>query len=83
MSSQVIKVYATDWCGDCYRAKYFLDQKHIPYHWIDIDKSERAKKFVMEQNQGKIIVPTIIFQDGTMLIEPSTDELMDKLGLEK
>jgi glutaredoxin len=83
MSSQVIKVYATDWCGDCYRAKYFLDQKHIPYHWSDIAKSERAKKFVMEQNQGKIIVPTIIFQDGTMLIEPSTDELIDKLGLEK
>jgi hypothetical protein len=37
----------------------------------------------MEQNQGKIIVPTIIFQDGTMLIEPSTDELIDILGLEK
>ena len=83
MSSQVIKVYAADWCGDCYRAKEFLYQKRIPYTWIDIDKSERAKKFVMEQNQRKIIVPTIIFKDGTMLIEPITDELMDKLGLEK
>ena len=81
MSSKVIKVYATDWCGDCYRTKYFLDQKHIPYHWIDIDKSESARKFVMEQNQGKIIVPTIIFQDGSILIEPTTNELMSKLGL--
>ena len=35
----------------------------------------------MEQNQGKIIVPTIIFQDGSILIEPTTNELMSKLGL--
>lgn len=83
MSCKIIKVYATDWCGDCYRAKYFLDQKHIPYNWINIDKSESARKFVMELNQGKAIVHTIIFQDGSMLIEPSTNELMDKLGLEK
>ena len=83
MSSKVIKVYATDWCGDCYRARYFMDQEHIQYHWIDIDKSESARKFGMEQNQGKIIVPTIIFQDGSMLIEPTTNELIEKLGLGK
>jgi glutaredoxin len=63
--------------GDCYRARYFLDQEHIPYNWIDIDKSESARKFVLGQNQGKIIVPTIIFQDGLMLIEPTTNELIN------
>ena len=76
MSSKIFEVYATDWCCDCYRARYFLDQEHIPHHWIDIDKSESARKFVIEQNQGKIFVPTIIFQDGSMLIEPTTLRLL-------
>jgi glutaredoxin len=80
MSSKAIKVYATDWCADCYRTKYFLDQKHIPYVWIDIDKSENARKFDMEQNQGNIMVPTLFFQDGSMLIEPTTKELINKLS---
>ena len=48
MSSEAIKVYGTDWCGDCYRAMYLLEEKHIPYQWIDIDKSESARKLVME-----------------------------------
>lgn len=80
MSSEAIKEYGTYWCGDCYRARYFLEQKHIPYQWIEIDKSESARKSVMELNHGKAIVPTIIFPDGSMLSEPTFSELTEKIG---
>jgi hypothetical protein len=32
-------------------------------------------------NQGRRIVPTIIFPDGSILVEPSNAELAEKLGL--
>jgi thioredoxin reductase (NADPH) len=37
--------------------------------------------FVEKVNQGKRIIPTMVFQDGTLLVEPSNAELAEKLGL--
>lgn len=80
MSDQ-IKVYGAPWCPDCRRSKQFLGEMRIPYEWIDIDQDEGAAAFVREKNDGKQIIPTIIFPDGSFLVEPSNDELAQKLGL--
>jgi thioredoxin reductase (NADPH) len=80
MSDQ-IKVYGAPWCPDCRRSKQFLGEMRIPYEWIDIDQDETAAAFVREKNDGKQIIPTIIFADGSFLVEPSNDELAQKLGL--
>ncbi len=79
--SEKIKVYGAPWCPDCRRSKQFLGEMRIPYEWIDIDQDERAAAFVREKNDGKQIIPTIIFPDGSFLAEPSNDELAQKLGL--
>ncbi|MCH7761144.1 FAD-dependent oxidoreductase [candidate division TA06 bacterium] len=39
-------------------------------------------RFVEGVNQGKRKVPTIVFEDGSFLIEPSNEELAKKLGLQ-
>ncbi len=77
-----IKVYGAPWCPDCRRAKQFLGEMRIPYEWIDIDQDEDARAYVREKNQGKQIIPTIVFPDGSILAEPSNDALAQKLGLE-
>jgi len=77
--SQII-VYGTRWCGDCRRARATLDKHHIPYRWIDIDKDAEAARFVEKANRGFRSVPTIIWPDGSMLVEPSEGELALKLG---
>jgi len=56
-------------------AKLMFDQHHIPYRWIDIDKDEKAAKYVESLNHGNRSVPTIVWPDGSSLTEPSTDEL--------
>ena len=76
-----IKVYGAPWCPDCRRAKQFLGEQRLAYDWIDIDKDTAAAAFVREKNAGKQIIPTIVFPDGTFLVEPSNDELAAKLGL--
>jgi len=76
-----IVMYGTSWCGDTRRARRFLDQNNIQYKWIDIDQDLEGRKFVEEVNNGFRSVPTIIFPDGSMLVEPSTSILAEKLGL--
>ena len=75
-------IYGTKWCGDCKRSKKLLDKHNIPYTWIDIDFDEEAKEQTKELNEGKAKVPTIVFDDESILVEPSNFELADKLGIE-
>lgn len=76
-----IVLYGTSWCGDTRRARAVFDQNKIAYVWIDIDQDRAAAEFVQKTNHGFRSVPTIVFPDGTILVEPSTSELRQKLGL--
>ena len=76
------KVYGAPWCPDCKRAKQFLGEQRIHYEWIDIDENPEGVKIVQEINNGKQIIPTIIFDDGSILVEPTNAELAQKLGVE-
>ncbi|MGD0003597.1 MAG: glutaredoxin domain-containing protein [Anaerolineaceae bacterium] len=76
-----IVIYGTSWCGGTRRARLILDQNHITYRWVDIDKDADARHFVEVTNHGYRSVPTIFFPDGTILVEPSELELSKKLGL--
>ena len=77
----VIIMYGTTWCGDTRRARRVFDEHNIPYKWIDIDIDMEARKYVEQVNHGYRSVPTIVFPDGSMLVEPSSVELMKKLGV--
>jgi mycoredoxin len=74
-----IRIYGTDWCGDCHRARALFQQRHIPYEWIDPDKESDAEQFVLRVNHGLRSVPTIVFPDGSILVEPSMADLIRKL----
>jgi mycoredoxin len=82
MRPETITVYGTDWCGDCLRAKSFLETHSIPHVWIDIDSNPEAAAFVIQVNHGYRSVPTIVFEDGFILVEPSTAQLEAKLKQE-
>ena len=76
-----IVVYGAHWCPDCRTSKQFLGEHQIPYQWVDIEEDKAAEQLVIEKNDGKRIIPTIVFEDGTFLVEPSNAQLAEKLGL--
>ena len=76
-----LTVYGAPWCPDCKRSKKFLGEMRIPYNWVDIDQDEEGRNRVQELNYGKQIIPTIVFEDGSILVEPSNAELAAKLGI--
>ena len=76
-----IVVYGAFWCPDCRRSKQFLGEHRIPYQWVNIEEDADAEQRVIEMNDGRRIIPTILFADGSRLVEPSNAELAAKLGL--
>ncbi|MEJ2747626.1 MAG: glutaredoxin family protein [Anaerolineae bacterium] len=76
-----IIMYSTSWCPDCHRARYFLDQHGIDYIDIDVDKDEAGLSVVKQINGGRRVVPTIIFPDGTIMVEPRNAALAKKLDV--
>ena len=75
-----IKVYGTKWCPDCFRAKQVLGRHNIPFIWINIEDDAKAMEYVMKVNGGNHSVPTIVFPDGSVLVEPANAELEKKLA---
>ncbi len=72
--SQIV-MYAVEWCPDCRRAKFFFKRKHIDVLEVDVNADKKAEEFVKNLNNGFRSVPTIIFPDGSMMVEPSGAEL--------
>jgi len=79
MPAEKIKIYGTTWCPDCIRAKQFFAKHSVPFEWIDIALDEKARAYVEQINGGSRSVPTIVFPDGSVLIEPGNAELEKKL----
>lgn len=76
-----IIMYGTAWCYATRRARAIFDQNKIPYVWVDIDADLDGCRYVETVNRGYRSVPTIVFPDGSVLVEPSNMELNRKLGL--
>ena len=82
-SDSPITVYGASWCPDCRRAKQFLASHRVAYEWIDLEEFPEKTTEVEARNDGKRIIPTIVFPDGSFLAEPSNDELADRIGLSR
>ena len=82
MSHTNITLYGTNWCSDCKRSKKFLGEQRVHYDYINIEEDTDGQAFVQKLQNGGMTIPTIVFEDGSVLIEPSNAELATKLGLE-
>jgi mycoredoxin len=76
--AEKICMYGTSWCPDTARSKRCLQRLGIVFVWYDIDKDKDACAVVEKVNKGNRSVPTILFPDGSVLVEPSDAELEQK-----
>ena len=81
--SAAMTIYSTTWCGDCRRLKSDLDRSGVTYREIDIEQDSSAADFVMRVNGGNRSVPTVIFDDGTVMTEPSGRQVLEHLGRDR
>ncbi len=80
MSEEKIRMYGTRWCPDCARAKQVMAKNNVQYDWVDIEQDPKAAAEVEKINKGFKSVPTIVFPDGSIMVEPGNAELEKKLA---
>lgn len=77
-NEKTIRMYSTSWCSDCRAAKRWFAAHNIAYENIDIEQDEQAAEYVVQVNNGMRTVPTIVFPDGSILVEPNARDLAAK-----
>lgn len=70
-----IILYAAPLCSTCRRVKRWLDAHGIPYEEINLARDMQTVAMVKQLTDGWPHVPTIMFPDGSVLVEPSDHEL--------
>lgn len=76
----MLTMYSTTWCGYCYRLRTQLDREGIDYTVVDIERDPDAADYVMSVNGGNQTVPTVRFDDGTALTNPSIVQVKERLA---
>ena len=74
-----IDFYTTDWCGDCVRSKALLNRLNVDFNEINVDINQEANEFIKSLQINQRRIPTIVFDDGSFLVEPSDIDLENKL----
>lgn len=74
-----LTVYGADWCPDVKRSRALLDREGVEYSYVDVEADPDAERRVRELQDGARRIPTIVFDDGSFLVEPSDDELSARL----
>ncbi len=73
-------IYSTQWCGYCHRLMSQLDRAGVGYEVVDIEHDATAADYVMSVNGGNQTVPTVVFEDGTALTNPSLAQVKARLA---
>jgi thioredoxin reductase (NADPH) len=78
-----IRVVGALWSPGSHIVKDFLARHQIPYLWLDVDQDEQARQLAARTKDEMLLLPTVLFPDGTSLGDPAPGDLAEKLGLQR
>lgn len=73
-------LYCTPWCGDCRRARAWLQMRNIPYVEVDISKDRAAAAKVRGWARGFETTPTFDIK-GHIIVDWQPDAVAEALGV--
>jgi len=79
---ELITIYSTAWCPDCWRAKNFLKQRGVEFQEVNIDEDPEGEEIVLRANNGKQKVPTLKVGERYFACSPfDAQQLADELQI--
>ena len=73
-------VYGNDYCTQAVVLQRALDEHHIDYEWRDVtDGDPRFQDELRQLAHGNLSVPTVLFPDGTVMVEPWSKDVLNRL----
>lgn len=75
-------MYCRSWCGDCARARRWLDERGIDYVEVDVEADPGARERAEGFNAGRLHTPTFEFGDE-VCIDFRRGWLCETLGVDE
>jgi thioredoxin reductase (NADPH) len=76
-----IRVIGPRWSPKDHAVRDFLSRNRIPYMWLNPEQNPEALPLLKEKGIDDSRLPVILFGDGTALVQPTTTEIAEKVGL--
>ena len=76
-----IRVIGPRWSAADHAVRDFLSRNRIPYMWLNPEQNPEAVTLLREKGIDDARLPVILFGDGTALVQPTTTQIADKVGL--
>jgi thioredoxin reductase (NADPH) len=76
-----IRVVGVRWSAMGHAVRDFLSRNRIPYQWMNPEQNPEALDLLKEKGIDDSKLPVVMFGDGTALVQPTTTELANKVGL--
>ncbi len=76
-----VRVYGTTWSPTTYEMKAFLARNEVPYLFLDIDRDADAAAAADNAAPGSTVLPVVILQDNTALLNPDKAEVAEAVGI--
>ncbi len=78
--SERLIVYGHHYCGLALMLADALAEHHIKHEWRDVrDGDPWFRDELRQLARGYLSVPTVIFPDGTVLVEPMPKDVLERL----
>jgi thioredoxin reductase (NADPH) len=76
-----IRVIGLRWSPTDHAVRDFLSRNRIEYKWLDPETAPEAIDLLKERGLDDAKLPVVLFGDGTAMVQPSTMELAQRIGL--
>jgi thioredoxin reductase (NADPH) len=76
-----LRLAGHQWSPRSHDVKDFLAGNLIPYRWLDAERDPDASRLLEAAGLGAADLPVLFLEDGTVLKNPDTRQLAERLGL--
>jgi thioredoxin reductase (NADPH) len=77
-----MRVIGHRWSAHTHRLKDFLTRNQIPFKWLELEADDEARSLLETADLTTSQLPALIFEDGSLLIQPTNVQVAEKVGLQ-
>ena len=80
-----VRLLAGRWAPSGHLIRDFLTRNQVPYAWLDPTEDAEGRKLAASLGETEEVdpaIPMILFSDGSILRDPSTRQIAEKVGLQ-
>ena len=80
-----VRLLAGRWAPGGHLIRDYLTRNQVPYAWLDPAEDEEGRRLAASLEHGEPLdpaIPVVLFTDGSILRDPSTRQIAEKVGLQ-